>query len=304
VDNYLVDGVKISVKGDAEKFAVGRAFLVRDGGGAVETTNNITFRECSFLLNAARYISADKIQYGLCQLGNAGSENHTINVFFEGGSAMVADKSTVPNLLSLMDSTMTNKNVYLVKGKQGYLSIDLSLTTDDKRVNALDTYELYDRDAETGELVKQDGIYRYYFDELVEGNTNKKIYRPLLVVGGYGVIPSEKREAAENAPIWIFNRDTGLLVSTALRLGGVTKPKLDENGNPVLDANGAAVNEYTQDTDPDSAYYYLKTKATSVDKHYVVYLNKDLDAISVESPDPFERGLARATIGWFLENYK
>jgi hypothetical protein len=111
-------------------------------------------------LNAARYISADKIQYGLCQLGNVGSENHTINVFFEGGSAMVADKSTVPNLLSLMDSTMTNKNVYLVKGKQGYLSIDLSLTTDDKRVNDLDTYELYERDAETVSAKLVDGCLK------------------------------------------------------------------------------------------------------------------------------------------------
>ena len=33
-------------------------------------------------------------------------------------------------------------------------------------------------------------------------------------------------------------------------------------------------------------------------------IKEDLDDISVESDDTFERGLARATIGYFLENYK
>ena len=36
----------------------------------------------------------------------------------------------------------------------------------------------------------------------------------------------------------------------------------------------------------------------------VLLAKEDLDDISVESDDTFERGLARATIGYFLENYK
>ena len=47
------------------------------------------------------------------------------------------------------------------------------------------------------------------------------------------------------------------------------------------------------------AYYEVLMKS-----YLNILLNKDLDAISVESPDPFERGLARATIGWFMEHYK
>ena len=47
------------------------------------------------------------------------------------------------------------------------------------------------------------------------------------------------------------------------------------------------------------AYYEILMK-----NYFNILLNKDLDEISIDSPDTFERGLARATIGWFFENYK
>lgn len=139
--NYIFENVDI--------IGISGTSIIADGiGGKFLTTNNVTFRNCTFTYSAVA-------KNPLFNLGAANSTNHTINIVIEGGSINYAT-NTFPSLFTA--NGMENKTLTFADGASGYPQLITKGTT---AVTDGNTYHGEDGDG-IFLLTKTEDEYSYY----------------------------------------------------------------------------------------------------------------------------------------------
>ena len=139
--NYIFENVDI--------IGISGTSIIADGaGGTFITTNNVTFRNCTFTYSST-------FKNPLFNLGAANSTTHTVNIVIEGGSINYATNA-FPSLFTA--NGMENKTLTFIKGVNGYPQIITKGTTSLTEGNSY-----Y---GEEGEgiflLTKEENGYNYY----------------------------------------------------------------------------------------------------------------------------------------------